>query len=693
MLRQHPLVQLTQSNESIDNIRILTNVETKHSLLINNNLCASVQRKLASRFCLSVVTPSLQLDQYNAYLIDCRAKEITCAQISAATNCQTIFALVDERSYLPLNAKDQDAKLELITESELNSDILSLRLTSRLRALKPCAKQPEEKKDVIKENAYEILQTLIKHSTDWMVVKDLDHRFVLVTDRFLKSEEKELIDVIGKNDLEIGTPEELVLGDTVKEWSGYWPGDDRAIALKESIETEQMIIRENAFEQTREHVSRVPIKNEAGDVVALLVCVTQVNTSNINGDTVSTLASRQTTENSPITKQLDEKRTRAEIQNLHSQPTIKRKNNFIATASHDLRQPLHAIGFFIEALEQEIENTEQKKIISKIRQSSRDLSELLNSILDISKLDANAVPVNKSHFCITDLLQSIEDEFKIEANKKLVNLHVNSNNSAVHTDSLLLSRVLKILVNNAVKYTSSGSINLMTEVDGDHLIIRVKDSGPGIPKEQYQSVFTEYHQITDQQSQPNFGHGLGLSIVKRLVELLQIDLSLDSEIDQGTQFSLTVPLSNTQKNECDKSTLTENQMPESFSLMVVDDNSMVLEAMEKTLTGMNCDAYTAQNISEALEIIAELEELPDLLIVDYQLDDGITGDVAIAEICTAANKVIPAIIITGNTNSTLVRKAAESVYRVLSKPVNPDVLLRTIRSAVYEQNQTIHSCG
>jgi len=675
---------VTQSIDPDCNPQIVESNHSQHSVLVCADICPEIQDLLSSRFTVTRHLSEHQYSSFDAYITDCRGAAISITEKFGLINSEIVLALVDEHSFLPAESSDQDAKLELITEAELGSEILHLRITSRLRSIQPDTTPTNPDKDIVRENAYEILQTFIQHSTDWMVVKDLDHRFALVTDRFLQSHHKDANEVIGKNDLEIGTSKELVLGTSDTDWDGYWASDDRVIASKLPDQFDQMIIRESALEQAREHVSRVPMKNKDGDVFALFVCVTQAYTSNINGDTVSTLTSRRNIDLSPIIKQLDDDKNRAEAQNLESQFAIKRKNNFIATASHDLRQPMHAIGLFIEALHKTMVDSDQKEILSKMKQSSNDLNDLLNSILDISKLDAEAVPVNKSHFAITPLLRSIEDEFETEATAKSIQLHINSSNSVVHTDSLLLSRILKNLVNNAVKYTSSGSVNLITEVDESYLTIRVKDTGPGIPKEQYQSVFIEYHQLANQQAQSNFGQGLGLSIVKRLVDLLKLDISLDSEIGHGTQFTLRVPLGDslrTQKLDHPVRSLTA---VDPYKLMVIEDNETILDAMNEMLTGMGCDVYPALDIPEALEIISELEELPNLLIVDYQLADGVTGDLAIEQICTTAEKEIPAIIVTGNNSSALVRTATASAFRVLSKPVNPDALLRTISSAINE---------
>lgn len=676
-----------------DHLRNTTRHQSQYSILLSRGICPLIERTLALRFQVTPHTTSLRFNKFDALITDCRGRAIKAADKNARVDVAIRLALVDGYSYLPAEPCDQDIKLELITEAELNSDVLELRIASCFRTIQLEKQQSKQDRgdenvvtqDIIKENAYDILQTLIQHSTDWVVVKDLDHRFLLATNRFLQAHQKNASEVIGKDDLEIGTPEELVLGDESEEAEGYWSSDDKIIASRIPVESEQFIINESALGQDRERVVRVPIKNKDGEVIALFVCITQAHTLNINGDTISTFANRRNMDLSPNINKLDDDRNKAEAHNLKSQFTIKQKNNFIATASHDLRQPLHAIGLFVEALQKTVIDSKQQNILSKMKQSSHDLNDLLNSILDISKLDAEAVPVNNSHFAIAPLLKSIEDEFNTDASSKSIQLNINTSSSVVHTDSLLLSRILKNLVSNAVKFTTTGSVNLITEINEDHLTIRIKDTGPGIPKEQYQSIFLEYHQLQLQHEQPNFGQGLGLSIVKRLVELLKLDISLDSEMGRGTQFSLHVPLGNSMHaNNIDQNT-NDVEGSDSYRLLVVEDNVTVLEAMEEMLTSMNCVTYPAHDIPEALEIINELEELPNVLIVDYQLANGVTGDMAIEQIRAAAKKQIPAIIVTGNTSSALIREAAKSAYRVLSKPVNPDVLLRTINGAVAQR--------
>ena len=519
-----------------------------------------------------------------------------------------------------------------------------------------------------------------------MVIKDLEHRFLAVSNRFLKSTNKRAENVIGKNDLEIGIHEDVVLSNPTRNWKGFWELDDEVIKSGKPFFYHHVIPHENTLSQIREHVAKIPLFNENGVVYALLVCITQSVGDKLNDLTNEDNFQMRSIQESPTRFRLRQRLMVTEDSIQKSQSAFKRKNNFIATASHDLRQPLHAIGLFIESLEAQIKDNDQRATLLKMKQSSKDLNALLNSILDISKLDADAVVADKANFNIAGLLKSIENEFEGDARSKSLTLTVNHVNTIVYSDNLLLLRIVRNLVSNAIKYTQSGSINIVNFTKNNSLVLEVRDTGPGIPKVQYEAIFDEYHQLKENNDQPNFGMGLGLSIVKRLTDLLDLKINLESKLNEGTCFSLSIPLGKANESEplSIKNKVSKNL--ETYKIMVIEDDHVVLDAMHNMLSTMNCVAYPAANITEALEIISELEGLPDLLIVDYQLADGITGDIAIEEVCAAAKHSIPAIIITGNTNTLLIRKASTSRYPVLNKPVSPDVLINNISSAIQEQS-------
>ncbi len=719
MLSYYIKNQIPSDNPAMNTVADLTgdNKVQRYSLVLCSALDDKLQNQLEQHFNVFAVSTKTEFGKFDAALIDCRGKTIDYPLDDSLNNASMVLILIDAHSIWkePLSDKftSELNRIELVSAAELLSPTIKLRLDARMSSLSKAeqvslvhkaARQNYNQvasevggattnssnhvdQNVLQENAFEVLQAVLQNTTDWMVVKDLEHRFIAASPLFLNFHKKTLDEVIGKNDLELGTEAELVLGNPDKEWKGYWQLDDEVIADGNPNYFENQIVQETALEQVHEQVAKVPLRDRHGQIFGLLVCVTKLHTKSENSNDVTSIVSRHNIEISPIIGTLNDQRRKAEALSKRTQSAFNRKNNFIATASHDLRQPLHAIGLLIESLENKIIDAEQRSTLGKIKQSSKDLNNLLNSILDISKLDADAVKVTKNHFNIAPLLKSIEDEFGTEAKQKGLKLHINNSSAIVFTDSLLLIRIIRNLVSNAVKHTLAGNINIVTEMEHDCLLVHVKDTGPGIPKEQHQAIFGEYRRIDEQKSQPNFGMGLGLSIVKRLTDLLDVEIKLDSSKERGTRITLSIPLGDdSYHHDLHPETATSPEFG-SYRVMVIEDNPVVLDAMLLMLTELNCEAYPARNIDESLEIIGELTELPDLLLVDYQLEDGVTGDMAIKRVCEAANKNLPAVIVTGNMHSDLVRKASNSAFRVLNKPVSPDVLLNTIASAINDQRQ------
>jgi len=346
--------------------------------------------------------------------------------------------------------------------------------------------------------------------------------------------------------------------------------------------------------------------------------------------------------------------------------------------SHDLRQPLHAIGLFIDSLEQNLSDTDHLSTLAKIKQSTQALGNLVNGMVEISKLDANAVEVCQSEFDLSCTLQSIQDEFKDEALSKSISFDVESSRAVVKADSVLLSRVLRALVGNAVQYTSEGQVNVKTVVRNDKVKIMVSDTGPGVPKRYLDKLFLAEGQAS---TNADSGSGLGLSIAGRLIKILGYRLELETGEGKGSTFTITVPAGEQKPVVINQTALLEFDWSER-KIMVIEDNELILEAMEKMIQSLDCVVYPASNISEAREIIQELDELPDALLVDYDLAEGETAIAAINEVRRVANKEIPALVVTGNADHEKLRTADRSAYRVMSKPVKPETLKRAIGSAL-----------
>lgn len=652
------------------------------TIAVSKDMPATIRYVLAKRYSVLASSDELKNNSLDAYIVDCRGKTIECTQLPKLPQQCAIYALIDERSFLPIEYNEKSAIADLVTEADLNSGILDLKIKARLKAIGQCQAINTQEQPLAKAHAFEMLNTIMEYTADWMIIKDLENRFVMVSDQFAKTFSRDKKDIIGKNDLEIGAPKKLVFGDPKNHLDGIWEQDAKAIASGKPVLSELLIIHESDTELVKEQVARVPIKDSSGVVKALLVCVTQEITWKNKNESAKEKAHRRNIASSPLVKKLDDDRNRAEAEARAKQSIVETKNLFIATSSHDLRQPLHAMGLFIESLDRKIDNVEQLAILAKLKHSALDLNKLLTSLLDISKLDANAVPINETHFSINTLFQSIRNEFEVEALRKSLELVVEKNDTVIFTDSLLLSRILKSLVNNALKYTEKGSVKVLTNIKGKKLEIKIIDTGKGIPEELHASIFKEYFQVEGNHKDDNPGQGLGLSIVKRLVELLGLNLKLTSKVNHGTEFSLKVPMGSWAKNELPTSINHQQSDLSSYKIMVIDDNAMVLDSMATILTSFNCDTYPALEIDEAIEIIEELDELPDLLVVDYQLAAGVTGNTAIDEIRKIARKDIPAIIVTGFLDSELSTLAYSWSHPILSKPVAPAELLNAISKAL-----------
>jgi len=642
---------------------------------------------------------------FSVCLIDGRGLELSLSNVPAIAHLFDVaLTIVNTESSLPTDSQQTPTNLTLITESEFGSNSLDLRLQQALLSVKNSAKRTRRtagidtdiaESSIIKENAYEILTNLMSVSNDWIVIKDLDNRFSLVSNRFAQTYNKTISELIGKNDLELGTAPSLVLGTSENNWHGFWADDLDVVKSGEPIVKDHLLIGEDEESETRERSEKIPLKDKNGNVFALLVCVSETK-KQIPKSPQHVQVSQNAWENksnlqlSPVLRQMNEEHTRIQKLNDESQSAYKSKNDFIATSSHDLRQPLHALGMFIESLEKRLSKAEELKLLGKIKQSSQTLNSLLNGILDISRLDGDMVEPKKAHFNIANLLKSINDEFQPLASAKSLTLHTNISNTVVYTDSLLLNRILRNLVSYAIAHTTSGTVNITTEIHAHYLVVSVADTGPGIPENQIEAVFEEYCQLNNPEKEHSKGLGLGLAIVKRLARLLELDVTLESVVNEGSRFSAQVPLG----DETALQPLVNNSLDTlhaPYRLLIVDDDTNVLEAMEGMLEDIDCEVYTATNISEALEIITELTNLPDILLVDYQLQKGETGVSAIEEICTLANKEIPAVIITGDTALENLRRADNSAMRVLNKPVSPDNLFKTVNSIMAEEKTKLQT--
>ncbi len=356
------------------------------------------------------------------------------------------------------------------------------------------------------------------------------------------------------------------------------------------------------------------------------------------------------------------------------------KNRFLAAASHDLRQPLHAMGMFLESLRCKESNADKLVIIENMSASAQALNGLFNNLLDVSKLDAEIIHFNPTHIDVGDMFERLHVEFKNAAAEKGIQVHSEHSACALYADSILLERVLRNLLSNAISYTNEGKVSLVCESsDGQYAHISVIDTGLGIPEHEQDNVFSEYHQLNNPERDRNKGLGLGLAIVQRLCDLMQLKVRMHSQVGIGTRFSLAVPIGDVNKIKASQSEAGLPSLP-SITIMVIDDEEAVLASMQSMLDQWGCRVVLAESARDALRAIALERICPDLIISDYRLRNNCTGVDAIAAVREALDSDTPGIIVTGDNSPMRLKEVNDSGLHLLHKPVNPDDMRSAIAS-------------
>ena len=349
------------------------------------------------------------------------------------------------------------------------------------------------------------------------------------------------------------------------------------------------------------------------------------------------------------------------------------KSRFLAMASHDLRQPLHALGLFVAQLRTPLKSRERTKTIERVDATRKEMDEMFNSLLDISRLDAGILTPKITEFPIARLLQKIETRFDQATREKGLRLRVRRSDAWVRSDAMLLERILLNLVSNAVRYTLRGGIIVGCRRRGEMLRIEVWDSGPGIPEDQKQNIFGEFFQLTVPERSRYGGLGLGLAIVDKLRLLLNHQIDLASTVGRGSRFAILVPMA----DECVTSIEpVGSPHPAAFAvegkvILVIADAPTVQEGTGGLLGKWGYSVLTAGSDEAAFIRFAERQQRPDLIISDYHLASGKTGIRAIEQLNAAFGSSIPAILISGDTAPEPLRDAKDRGYILLHKPVDP----------------------
>jgi len=378
----------------------------------------------------------------------------------------------------------------------------------------------------------------------------------------------------------------------------------------------------------------------------------------------------------------------AELQQLTeaAESANRAKSRFLAAASHDLRQPLHALGLFADRLSDHVAGDVGRALAEQVQSTTRALRHQLDALLDLSRLDAGGVEADVRSFAIGPELARLAAEWSVAAREKGLAFRFERLDAHVKSDPVLLARMLQNLLSNAIRYTAHGEVALRACVEGDSLAIEVADTGPGIPRDRQREIFSEFYRLDPHAD--DGGLGLGLAIVDRTARLLGHEVTLESEPARGSRFRVRVPL-DTSRAARPAGEGASRSLPAGLlgrRVLVVEDEPAALEAVRGLLESWGCRVTAAHSIAAATDSLGGEADPLDAIIADYRLGDEETGLEAIARIRRLAGRDVPAVVMSGEAARESLRAIRESGLRYLPKPV-PPARLRALLGELLRREQ------
>lgn len=362
------------------------------------------------------------------------------------------------------------------------------------------------------------------------------------------------------------------------------------------------------------------------------------------------------------------------------QKANEEKTRFLAATSHDLAQPLHAQGFYLSALREKTKDPEALALIDKVSASWRSLGQLLDGLVEINRLDAGAVVPSLTAIDLQSHAERVIQGFEGRASEKNIKLSVKGTRVNVRADAALLSRVIGNLLSNAIKFTpEGGEVSVYWSTSGVKARLTISDTGGGIPPEALHSVFDEYVQLGNPERNREKGLGLGLSIVRRLADLMGVTATLDSTPGKGTQAVLEIPLAAEEGEltaDVEKLASEDRRRISSLKVLIVDDEEAIRLSMSEVLTSWGCEVYCTDGRGDVIEFLDRMDATPDVIIADHRLGSHTDGSHVIEKVRGELNDLVPAILMTGDSGLTQSLEEAAAT-QLLFKPIDP-VALRTV---------------
>lgn len=355
------------------------------------------------------------------------------------------------------------------------------------------------------------------------------------------------------------------------------------------------------------------------------------------------------------------------------------KSRFLAAASHDLRQPLQSLSAYLEVLKHRVEGDVFQSVADKMDLSLKAMGGLLDALLDISQLESGSIEPKLAAFSLQGLLDTVIASNRPAAEQKYLVLTSLPTNLAVHSDITLLTRIIDNFVTNAIRYTEQGEVRVDCTLQGDQVRVAVTDTGVGIPPDQVSHIFQDYYQLGNAARERNKGLGLGLAIVQRISNLLGHQVDVQSVLNEGSVFSIIVPLARQDDvHETDLLATSTGTEGGQTKLLLVDDDPAVLDSLKLLLGLSGFDIVAAKDPTEALDYMESGGE-PDILITDYRLP-VMNGVDLVKRVRGLAERDIPAVLISGDTSEEKIRDSELANYHVMHKPSNAKDLIALLKN-------------
>jgi PAS domain S-box-containing protein len=517
----------------------------------------------------------------------------------------------------------------------------------------------------------EHLRLFVENAPASMAMMDNDLRYLLVSRRWLEDSMLEGRDVIGLRHYDV-FPD---LPEHWKEAHSRCLRGERIGPIEESF-----VRRDGRTEWMRWEL--VPWREADGRIGGVLLCAEMFTARKL-----AELALQKSYEE--LEARVAERTSDLEAAKDEADRANAFKTRFLAAASHDLRQPLQAAGTYLSVLSRQLRDPAMKAICDQARVPLEVMADIMDALLDVSKLEQGAVRPQLRDFRIADVLDRVVADNRPNAEEKGLGLAYEGCGCVVRSDPLLLERIIDNIVSNAIRYTSKGEVSVECKRGKGLVRISVKDTGIGIAPDAIEGIFDEYVQLGNPARDRRKGLGLGLSIARYIANILDHRLSADSKVGEGSVFSVEVPLGEAGKASAgsspDQALVEPHDGEHQPVVLIVDDDPTIAAATQMLLDFEGFEAHGAETGEEALELVGQGLK-PEAIVSDYRLP-GYDGIEVIRRVRKALGSELPAVLVTGDTGFRAPPAAELPSCSVLYKPVQPERLALLVRSLIVKPAQ------